>query len=104
MTAAARVIDLGSDVLGPRPQHGITTAMAWIAGWSGLVLAMAALVSAQKRMPFYYALASEAVNYYTLAALSLVVWIASGRMTERHWRWPRQAAAHVALGAALVAT
>ena len=104
MTAPGRVIDLGSDVLGPRPRHGITAAIAWLAGWSALVLAMAALVSAQKRIPFHYALASEAVNYYTLAALSLSVWIASGRMAERHWRWPRQAAAHVGLGAVLVAT
>src|SRR5438270_6533553 len=98
------VIDLtASDEKSAGPSRTMAVAAGWLAGWSAIVLAMAALVSAQKGVPLRHTLFSEALNYYTLAALSLVVWHASGQMAARRWTWPVQSAVHVALGLCLIA-
>ena len=80
-----------------------TRAAVWLGGWSALVLLMAGVVSTQKYVPFAYALKSEGINYYTLAAASLVVWFASASMTAKRWPRGRQAIVHIALGLALTA-
>jgi two-component system, LytTR family, sensor kinase len=73
----------------------------WFAGWTAFVLLMAGVVSSQKGVPFLYSFVSSAVNYYTLAAVSVVVWFACASMAARRWPPGRQAAAHVALGLVL---
>jgi K+-sensing histidine kinase KdpD len=104
----ASVIDLsaGDAAATPPERRPLVIALGWLAwlgGWSALVLAMAALVSAQKAIPLRYTLPSEALNYYTLAAISLAVWFAGARMTARQWTWPAQSAMHAALAVVLVA-
>jgi histidine kinase/histidine kinase/DNA gyrase B/HSP90-like ATPase len=75
----------------------------WAGGWTALVVVMASVVSVQKYVPFVYSLRSEAVNYYSLAAVSIVLWQASARISARSWSVGRQAVAHVALGVLLTA-
>src|SRR5262245_20993687 len=89
----------------PDTSHRIrlSTAAGWLAGWTALVVAMAGIVSTQKNVPFGYSLVSEAVNYYTLAAISVVVWFASAAISARRWPLGVRAAAHVALGVLLTA-
>lgn len=79
-------------------------AATWLAGWTAFVLVMAGVVSIQKYVPFRYALISEGINYYTLAAASLVVWWASAAISARRWPAWRNVAAHVALGLVLTAS
>src|SRR5262249_62360167 len=71
------------DLVAPFPGRPIALRVQWIttwfAGWTALVLVMAGVVSTQKGVPFVYTLRSEAINYYTLAAVSIVVWLASAR-------------------------
>ena len=64
----------------------MTTIAAWLAGWTAFVLVMAGVLSTQKYVPFQYALRSEGIHYYTLAAVSLIVWFAAGAITTREWR------------------
>src|SRR5262245_52018916 len=75
--------------------RAIRIAGIWFAAWTTAVIGMAALVSAQKAIPFRYAILPEALNYYTLAALSLVVWQASASMAAKQWSPFRQAGSHV---------
>ena len=75
----------------------------WFAGWTAFVLVMAGVVSTQKGVAFQYSLVSSAINYYTLAAVSVVVWFACASMAARRWPAGRQAVAHVALGLVLTA-
>jgi two-component system, LytTR family, sensor kinase len=75
---------------------------AWLAGWTAFVVVMAGVVSIQKGVPFAYAFRSEAINYYTLAAASLVVWAASARLTALAWPAGAQIAAHALIGALLI--
>lgn len=95
------------DLVAPFPGRPIALRVQWIAtwfaGWTALVLVMAGVVSTQKGVPFVYTLRSEAINYYTLAAVSIVVWFASARMSASKWPVGRQAIAHVALGLLLTA-
>src|SRR5262249_58411969 len=79
----------------------LSTIAGWLAGWTALVVAMAGIVTTQKGVAFVYSLISEAVNYYTLAAVSLVVWFASAGISARRWPLAAQVAVHVALGVAL---
>src|SRR5689334_8511169 len=77
-------------------------ALRWLTAWSAVVLSMAALVSAQKGIPLRYTLVSEGVNYYTLGAIAIAVWLASGFMTANRWTSLQQAVAHLALGLLLI--
>src|SRR6059036_583228 len=54
--------------------HRFSGALFWLGAWTALVLMQATAVSAQKQVPFRYALMSSAINYYTLAILSVAVW------------------------------
>jgi hypothetical protein len=80
-----------------------TTIAAWIGGWTAVVVAMAGIVSTQKDIPFDQALRSAAVSYYTLAALSLVIWFVSRRIAAARWSVAARIVAHVALGIVLIA-
>jgi hypothetical protein len=95
------------DLVAPFPGRPIALRVQWIAtwfaGWTALVLVMAGVVSTQKNVPFVYTLRSEAINYYTLAAVSIVVWFASARMSALRWSVGSQALAHVGLGLLLTA-
>jgi two-component system LytT family sensor kinase len=102
-TLVPRTIDLTA----PFPASALTVRTRWLAiwfaGWTAFVLVMSGVVSTQKGIPFAYAMASESVNYYTLAAVSLVVWFASTAIAARRWGPARQTATHVALGVILIA-
>jgi len=93
----------------PAPFAGRPTALrlqwiaTWFAAWTAFVVVMAGVVSTQKGVAIQYALVSSAVNYYTLAAVSVVVWLACASMAARRWTAGRQTAAHVALGLVLTA-
>jgi len=87
----------------PREHARATTIAAWIGGWTAVVVAMAGIVSTQKEVPFGQALRSEAVNYYTLAALSLVIWSASRRIAAARGSIAGRIVAHVALGIVSIA-
>jgi two-component system LytT family sensor kinase len=80
--------------------QGIAT---WLGGWTAFVIVMASVVSSQKGVAFQYSLLSAAINYYTLAAVSVVVWFACAAMLARRWHPRRQAVAHVVLGVVLIA-
>jgi two-component system LytT family sensor kinase len=101
--SAARTIDLTA----PLPARALLVRarmpVLWFAGWTAFVFVMAGVVSTQKYVPLRYALRSEGINYYTLAAVSVVVWFASAAIRARRWPAWRQVAAHVALGLALTA-
>jgi hypothetical protein len=75
----------------------------WLAGWTAFVVVMAGVVSTQKGVPFGYSFTSEAINYYTLAAASIVIWFVSARMAALAWPRRAQIAAHVALGCVMIA-
>src|SRR2546428_8187890 len=95
-SVSARVIDLSvGDTAAAAPSRVVWKIVAWLAGWSLVVVAMATLVATQKAIPLRYTLPSEALNYYTLAAVSLVVWFVSARMAAARWSWQAQAAGHV---------
>lgn len=78
-------------------------AFLWIVSWTAVVVAMAAIVSTQKNVPFASSVRSEAVNYYTLGAVSVVVWIASARIGRTRWSTAARVLGHAALGIALTA-
>ncbi len=77
-----RVVDFTASGPTAAARRRLWLALGWLAGWTAFVVAMAAVVSAQKAIPFRYTITSEAVNYYTLAALSLILWFASARMGD----------------------
>src|SRR5262245_10359832 len=81
----------------------LSTFAGGLAGWTALVVAMAGIVSTQKNVPFVYSLRSEAINYYTLAALSLAVWFASAVISAKRWPLAARVLAHVVLGVLLIA-
>jgi two-component system, LytTR family, sensor kinase len=95
--------DLTAAEPAPDGRVRLSTVAAWAGGWTALVLVMAGIVSTQKFVPFAYALKSEAVNYYTLAAASLLVWYAAAHIGAKRWSIGAQAAAHVALGVVVTA-
>jgi len=98
-----RTIDLSAAEPSARGMVRVSIAAAWLGGWTVLVLVMAGVVSTQKDVPLVYALRSEGINYYTLAAVSLVVWFASAAMSARRWPVVPQTAVHLALGLVLTA-
>src|SRR5258708_3881698 len=83
-------------------QVRLSAAALWFGGWTAFVLGMAGVVSTQKSVPFVYTFRSEGINYYTLAAASLVVWFASARMSALRWPLASRFAAHVTLGLVLI--
>jgi hypothetical protein len=95
------VVDLTDAGVAPPGRVGRLAAV-WLAGWTAAVLGMAGVVSSQKHIPLRYTLASQAVNYYTLAVISLIVWVASKAISQRRWSLTRQVLVHVALGLLLV--
>jgi two-component system, LytTR family, sensor kinase len=103
LAAGRPVIDLtasdGSRVGGRRA----AVALVWFGGWTAIVFAMAGVISSQKRIPFSYAVTSEAMNYYTLATASLAVWFASARMAAQRWSLAQQIGGQVALAVVLIA-
>ncbi len=102
-SVSARVVDLSTPgAATARPSRAVWIAAAVFVWWSVVVLAMAALVAAQKSIPLRYTLPSEALNYYTLGAASIVVWFVSARLASRWPGWPAWAATQVGLGIVLV--
>ena len=100
---SARVVDLSGAGSAPARQLRVVwVAVEVFAWWSAVAVAMAALVSAQKSIPLRYTLPSEALNYYTLGAASIVVWFVSARLAARWRGWPVWWATQVALGVVLV--
>src|SRR5206468_4024830 len=95
------------DLVAPFPGRPIAVRVQWIAtwlaGWTAFVVVMAGVVGTQKSVPFRYALVSQAINYYTLALVSIVVWFRCASIAARGGSLVRQAVAHLALGLALIA-
>jgi sensor histidine kinase YesM len=100
-----RLVDLtASDPRHDRESASRIRAFAlWLAGWTAFVVAMASIVTTQKGVPFRYAIRSEAVSYYSLALVSVVVWIASAWLARRGASRTVTAAAQVVLAVVLVA-
>jgi len=103
MTEATRLVDLTTSDAPRVALRRVGVGAAWVGAWTAIVLVMAGVVSSQKRIPFSYAVTSEAVNYYALALVSLVVWLASARMAAQRWSLARQVGGQIALGVALIA-
>jgi two-component system, LytTR family, sensor kinase len=103
LDVADRIVDLTDSESAHAAARWVRPALLWFAGWTAGVVVMAGIVSTQKHVPLAYALRSEAINYYTLAAANLVVWFAAAAMTARRWPAARQTAAHLVLGVALIA-
>ena len=83
----------------PRPPHiGLVFGTSTV-----VVLAMATSLAVNDRVPWPNAIRSAAVEYYTLAALGVPLWIVSERLSETTCRRSRLVAAHVCLGIGLVA-
>ena len=99
---AARTIDLTTAPAAPAAIR-LRSAALWLSGWTVFVLVMAGVVTTQKNVPFQYTLRSEGIDYYTLAAVSLVAWFASAAISARRWPLAQQVAVHVALGLVLTA-
>ena len=100
--ATPRTFDLSAPFPGrPLPRRARSIAI-WLAGWTAFALVMAGVVSTQKGVPFRYALTSEAINIYTLGAISLVVWFACASMAARRRSSAWQAVAHVVLALVLI--
>jgi len=101
--AAPRIYDLAAPFPGRPLSRRVRWIAAWLAGWTAFAFMMAGIVSTQKEVPFRYALTSEAINVYALAAISIVVWIACAKMAARQRSAVWQVAAHVGLAIVLVA-
>jgi hypothetical protein len=69
-----------------------------IAAWTAFVIFSALVLRIQIGLPLRYAWASEGVNLYTLALLSIPVWRISARLAGRQWGASRLIAAHVGMG------
>jgi sensor histidine kinase YesM len=103
LDVAGSVIDLTASDASRVAVRRAGLALAWLGAWTAVVVMMAGIVSTQKQIPFRYVIDSEAVNYYSLAAVSLVLWFASARMAARRWSLKRQIAGQLALALALIA-
>ncbi len=101
-TLPPRTFDLAAPFPGRPLSRRVRWIAAWVAGWTAFALVMAGVVSIQKAVPFRYALTSEAINVYTLAAVSLVVWIACASMAAQRRSFAWQVVAHVALALVLI--
>ena len=100
--ATPRTYDLAAQFPGRPLTRRFGWIAGWLAGWTAFAFMMAGIVSTQKEVPFRYALTSESINIYTLAAISVVVWIACARMAARQRSALWQLAAHVGLALVLV--
>ena len=100
--ATPRTYDLVAPFPGRPLSRRVRWIAGWLAGWTAFAFMMAGIVSTQKEVPFHYALTSESINIYTLAAISVVVWIASAKMAARKRSAAWQMAAHVGLALVLV--
>ena len=77
--------------------------LLFVLGWTAMVIVQTLVLSTQLGIPFRRAVIPQAVEYYTLALLSLVVWKASDRLHARHADSTlRMLAAHVLLGALII--
>jgi two-component system LytT family sensor kinase len=102
-TAVPRTIVFAKDDPAAPTTVRLRSVVLWLAGWTGFVVVMAGVITTQRQVPFRYTVLSEAVNCYTLAAASLVVWLASARMSALGWPQRPQVVVHVALGTVLIA-
>src|SRR5687768_16514726 len=84
------------------PRHA--PALKFIAAWTVVVLAMSVLFKLQlPQLATPYAFVNQAVEWYTLAALSLIVWRVTDRLHAIRERTVTWFAVHVLLGVATVA-
>ncbi len=83
--------------------HRFSGALVWFGAWTALVVMQATAVSAQRQVLFRYALMSSAVNYYTLALLSVAVWRVSAWLSAYARSRSTMLCAHVALAVVVIA-
>jgi len=82
----------------PRPPHiGLV-----LGAWTVVVIGMATSLALKHRVPWANAIRSAAVEYYTLAALSVPLWLWSERLSEAKLPRSQLVLVHVFLGGAIV--
>jgi LytS/YehU family sensor histidine kinase len=64
---------------------------------------MAMSLAVKDRVPWVYAIRSAAVEYYTLAVLSVPLWALSRRLSEKNWTRSQLVLMHALLGIATIA-
>lgn len=74
-----------------------------LGAWTVMVIAMAASLAMKDRVPWVNAIRSAAVEYYTLAALSIPLWVWSERLSGARRTRPQLVLLHALLGVMVVA-